>query len=137
MEVGESFEDVMGAMEDRAASVLEAQGYRNDTVPAAEAAAHRLETEADAYKRRRTTVAPAEASRFLDQLGVFRISPRVFRYRELLSTMEEALADRRKIIKPAWADAHEVTTIDLKDVLLPGLFGPELEPTSSSGGASP
>jgi len=137
IEVGESFEDVVGAMEDKAASVLEAKGYRNDTVPAAEAAAHRRETEADAYKRRRTAVAPAQAARFLDQLGVFRISPRVFRHRELLSMMEEALADRRKIIKPAWADAHEVTVIDLKDVLLPGMFGPELEPTPPSGGANP
>jgi len=135
VEIGESFQDVVGAMEEKEASIMEAEAYRNETLPAAEASAKTLTIAAESYKYRRNTVAPATAERFLKQLGVYTASPTVFRNREMLAALEEALADRRKIIKPAWVDAEEVLIIDLKDKLLPGGFGAELDIDESTEGA--
>ena len=135
IEIGESFQDVVGALEEKEAFIHEAEAYRNETLPAAEATARTLTIEAESYRYRRKTVAPATAARFLKQHGVYVESPTVFRYREMLSMLEEALAGRRKIVKPDWVDADEVLIIDLKDRLLPGGFGAELDTEESTGGS--
>jgi len=119
-EVGEAFEDVVGSMEEKEAEILKAHAYENTVIPAARAEAEAMRRQAAAYARRRQYVAPAEAERFQNQLLAFKLAPEVFRMRERLSAMEEALAKARKIIVADWMHADEVTIINLEDKILPG-----------------
>jgi len=118
--VGDAFEDVVGSMEEKEAEILKAHAYENSVLPAARAEAEALRRQAAAYAHRRQFVAPAEAERFQNQLIAFKLAPEVFRARETLSAMEEALAKARKTIVADWMDSDEVTIINLEDKILPG-----------------
>jgi len=122
VEVGQAFEDVVGAIEEKHASVLEADAYRYKEVPAAEAEAKGIELKARAYKTRRELVSKETARRFELRLGVYQLSPEVFVHRELLDALEEGLEGRRKIVKPEWADADEVIIFDLHRATRPTGF---------------
>ena len=132
VEVGPSFEDVVSALEDAETEKLKAQAHAADIVPTAEGEAGRLEAQAEVYSYRRGKVAQAEADRFLKRLEVYRVSPRVFRYREALAVLEEALAGRRKVIKPEWLGANEVIIINVEDKLKLGVLDQMLNPTGGS-----
>ncbi len=134
VEVGQEFEDVVGAVEDKHASVLVAESYRHKTVPAAQAKANRMELGADAYRERREVVSVAVAERFEARLGVYDISPWVFLHRELLASFIDGLEGRRKIIKPEWAQADEVIIFDLERAFRPTGFEGLFEETT--GGSS-
>ena len=122
VEVGQAFEDVVGAIEEKHASVLEADAYRYKEVPAAEAEAKSIVLKASAYKTRRELVSKETARRFELRLGVYGLSPEVFVHRELLDALEEGLEGRRKIVKPEWADADEVIIFDLHRATRPTGF---------------
>ncbi len=96
--VAPAFQDVIGAMEEREATVLKAQGYSARTIPEAEAQAARIRSEAKAYEYRTTTIAEAEAGRFNTQLSTYRIMPRMFRLKAYLDLLENDCRDIRKFI---------------------------------------
>jgi len=134
VEVGQAFEDVVGAIEEKHASVLGADAYRHRIVPAARAEGDEIALEADAYRERREQVSKATAERFELRLGVYDLSPSVFLHRELHYALIDGLKGRRKIVKPEWADADEVIIFDLHRAFRPtgfeGLFD------ESTGGAT-
>ena len=134
VEVGQDFEDVVGAIEDKHASVLAAEAYRHRIVPAARAEANEIALKADAYRERRELVSKATAERFELRLGVYNLSPRVFLHRELHYALIDGLAGRRKIVKPEWADADEVIIFDLHRAFRPTGFEGLFE--ESTGGAT-
>jgi len=118
-EVGEAFEEVIGAFQEQKAEVLKAEAERNEIIPKAQADATRIVLEAEAYSVNRRKVNEAAAKRFVSRLATYTAAPRVFLYRELLSAIEEAWADRRKIVKPNWVNADEVLILNLDDRILP------------------
>jgi len=120
VEVAGAFEEVVGALEQKEAQVWEARKYRSGRVPGAQSQAARVLADAEIYKADRVYVAPAVAGAFEKLLGAYRKSPSVFRHRKLLSTLEEALAKARRIIKPAWVKAQEVIHLNLEEKTTPG-----------------
>ena len=96
--VAPAFQDVIGAMEEKEATVLKAKGYAARTVPEAEAQAARIRSEAKSYEYRTTTIAEAEAGRFNTQLTTYRIMPRMFRLKAYLGLLENDCKDIRKFI---------------------------------------
>jgi len=132
VEVGEAFEDVVGAMEDKQAEIHRGEAYYNAIVPEAKAQAERVRLEAEAKSLWRKRVEPARAERFLARLKLFKKAPGVYRCRELIRAMVEALARSQKIIVPRWVDTDEVIIIDLSEKILPA-FGLESEIEEGTG----
>lgn len=96
--VAPAFQDVIGAMEEKEATVLKAESYAARTVPEAEAEAARIRAEATSYSYRTKTIAEAEAGRFNTQLVTYRIMPRMFRLKAYLDLLENDCRDIRKFI---------------------------------------
>ncbi len=96
--VAPAFQDVIGAMEKKEASVLEAQAYAVKIVPEAESAAAKTEQEAASYSYRIRTVAEAESHRFAKQLRSYRAMPEMFMLNERLNLLEKDAANIRKFI---------------------------------------
>ena len=128
VQVADAFEAVVGALEEREARVWAARAYESTVVPEAEAEAEVRRAEARIYATARTHIAPATEKQFLMQKEAHDVAPSVFRHRKLVSALEEALAEARKIVKPVWADVSEVLNVDLEEKLLPG-FGSLIETT--------
>jgi regulator of protease activity HflC (stomatin/prohibitin superfamily) len=99
--VAEAFEDVVGALEQREARILEARAYRHRRLPVAEAEARRVVFEAEAYRTRRTLTAEAEAQQFVQRKLAADQAPTVFRNWYYLQTIREALRDVRAYIVAA------------------------------------
>ena len=135
VEVASAFENVVGALEEKDASVWRARGYASEQVPKAQAQAARLLADARVYAADRQYVAPAVAQQFRMQLEASRTAPEIYRHRKLLATLEEALEDARKIVKPPWAKIKEILYLDLQE-RLPGL-GTLLETEASAEGSAP
>ncbi len=125
-EVGGAFEEVVGAIEEKHASVLAAESYRNRILPLAEYQKRVLEIEASAYKFRRKEVASARADQFRKQYEADRSSRKVYRIRKFLDMLEERLGKLRKYVVPEEAKAHQVTILDLKEKLRPELLDIDL-----------
>lgn len=112
----EAFESVVGATEEREASILAAQGYRNRTVPTASANAARIGSEAVAYRVRRAELAQAEAQQFTRRLAASQTAPAVFRSRAYFDTLGDSLAGIRKYIVAA-ESGHDVLIFNLEEKL--------------------
>ncbi|MCX6996409.1 MAG: protease modulator HflK [Kiritimatiellaeota bacterium] len=112
--VADAFESVVGAVEEKEASLLNAQAHRNRTLPAAAAQAARIQMESVAYRTRRMEIARAEANQFTQRLAANDRSPAVFRARLYLDTLGGALTGIRKYII-ATAGAREVLTFNLEE----------------------
>jgi len=96
--VAPAFQEVIGAMEQMHAKVLEAEAYRTKVVPAAELAAIRIEADAASYRARTAKVAEAEAARFNRQLTSYLAMPQMFMLNSKLALLEEDAAQARKFI---------------------------------------
>ena len=114
--VAAAFESVVGATEEREASILAAQGYRNSTVPLASANAARLGSEAVAYRVRRAELAQAEAQQFTRRLEASLRAPTVFRRRAYFDTLSDSLSGIRKYIVAAESE-HDVLIFNLEEKL--------------------
>ncbi len=96
--IADAFENVVGAVEEREAKILEARAYRNRRTPVAEAEARRIGLEAEAYRIRRTLIAQAEAEQFLSRKAAADRAPSVFRNWYYLQTLREVLRGVRAYI---------------------------------------
>jgi membrane protease subunit HflK len=128
VQVGEAFESVMGATEEKEAKILEARAHARRVMPLADAEAEKVGHAAEAYKVRRTEISAAESEQFLARLKTQERSPRVFRSRLYLDTLELALAGARKYVVAA-SPSTEVILFNFEEKLHPDLFdlGPETE----------
>ncbi len=106
--VADAFEDVVGALEQREARILEARAYRHRRLPVAEAEARRVVFEAEAYRARRALTASAEAEQFLSRKGAADRSPAVFRNWYYLQAVREALRGVRTYVVAAAPEAEVV-----------------------------
>jgi len=120
-QVAEAFESVIGALEQKEASILTAHAGAGRTVTLAGAESAKATLDATGYRAQRTEISAAEAQRFLILAQTATKSPRVFRTNLYLGVIAEALADTRKYIVPASA-ANEVIQLDFEEKLRPELF---------------
>jgi modulator of FtsH protease HflK len=93
-----SFDDVLGAKQDRDRAVNEAQGYANEVLPKSRAKAVELIESARGYKGARVAEATGQASRFRAIADEYRKAPEVVRTRLFLETMEDVLPSVRTVI---------------------------------------
>jgi membrane protease subunit HflK len=97
-EVKAAFDDVIGAGQDASRKINEAEGYRNEVVPAARAQAAELLASAEGYRDSRIAEATGEAARFRDLAAEYKKAPRVTEKRLYLETMEEILPSVEMVI---------------------------------------
>ena len=102
--VAPAFQEVIGAMEQKETSILEAEAYALKTLPESAAAAEELIESAKAYDKSTRTVAGAEAERFKSQLVTFNAMPRMFKLRGFLGFLEEDCKDMRKFVLTSKAE---------------------------------
>ena len=120
-QVAEAFESVIGAIEQKEASILTAHAGAGRTVTLATADGAKAIFDATGYRAQRTEISVAEAQRFLIQAQTAVKSPRVFRTNLYLGVIADALADTRKYIVPASA-VNEVIQLNFEEKLRPELF---------------
>ena len=120
-QVAEAFESVIGAIEQKEASILSAHASAGRTLTLAAADGAKATFEATGYRAQRTEVSVAEAQRFLIQAQTAVKSPRVFRTNLYLGVIADALAETRKYIVPASA-MNEVIQLNFEEKLRPELF---------------
>ncbi|MFH0909364.1 MAG: protease modulator HflK [bacterium] len=125
--VAEAFQSVVGAMEEREAQILDARAYAASKLPVAAAEAARTRRAAEAYRDRRVQLASAEAAQFEKRLGAYRQAPEVYKSRQYLASLREALSNTRKVIVDAPA-SEEIIYLNLEERNLPGLFDMGLSP---------
>ncbi len=96
--VAPAYQNVIGAMEEREATILKAEEYRVKTLPAAESRAQRIEADAASYSFKITTVAAAESERFKTQLDTYKVMPGMFRLKAYLDFLEKDCSSIRKFV---------------------------------------
>jgi modulator of FtsH protease HflK len=96
-EVREAFDDAISAREDRERIESEAEAYASKVVPEARGTAARVRTEAEGYKASVIARAEGDAQRFTLLADEYRKAPEVTRRRLYLDTVQEVLANNRKV----------------------------------------
>ena len=97
-EVKPAFDDVNSAQQDKDRLISEAEAYAAKVVPEARGAAARVRTAAEGYEAAVVAQATGEAERFSLLLAEYQAAPEVTRKRLWLQTLEEVLADNRKVV---------------------------------------
>jgi len=96
--VVEAFRDVTSAKEDSARSIEQAEGYRNQVMPRAQADSIRLTRDAEAYAQRRLFIARGDSARFVQVYNEYRSARDITETRLYLETMERIIARQPKYI---------------------------------------
>ncbi|TWI01080.1 membrane protease subunit HflK [Luteimonas cucumeris] len=97
-EVKPAFDDVNSAQQDRDRLTSEARAYAARVVPEARGEASRVRTAAEGYKTASVARATGDAARFSLLLDQYRGAEEVTRKRLWLETVQDVLADNRKVI---------------------------------------
>ena len=123
--VAPAFESVIGSLEERETSVLEARAYENRILPLAHAEADELGWLARADRARRVDTAQADADLFMTRLAIHEELPRVYTSRLYLDSLRRALMPVRKYVVAVSPDL-EVIILNAEERLRPDLldFGP-------------
>ena len=89
--VAEQYQAVVAAQLDRTTSIMGAELYRQVALPMAQAVALSKEHEASAARASRLAKANGEATAFNTLVAQYRVSPRLYRFRKRLETLETVL----------------------------------------------
>jgi membrane protease subunit HflK len=118
--VAASYELVIGAIAEKEAKILAAEGYSYETLPVAEARVVATNNYAHAAAVTRVEDAAGRAAQFAGQLIADAAAPKVYRQRTYLDTLAKAVASSRKyVIGPT--NTTEVYTFNLEEKIRPGL----------------
>jgi regulator of protease activity HflC (stomatin/prohibitin superfamily) len=126
VQIADAYEAVVAATQERETRVLEAQGYRSDLLPRAQAEASRRVRQQQGSAMARVSRAEAQVSRFTHQAAAFHAAPSVYYNWTYHDTFTAALALPRKFIltttnaqQQFWLDFEEKLRTDLLDVQVP------------------
>jgi membrane protease subunit HflK len=97
-QVKPAFDEVNSAQQMNERLVNEARAYAAKIVPEARGQAARVRTTAEGYKTAAIARATGDAQRFTLQVDEYRNAPEVTRKRLWLETLEQVLADNRKVV---------------------------------------
>ncbi len=124
--VADAFESIVESQERKQTSVVEAEAFAARTVPGAKTAGRVRVHEAESYKTRRVTIVKAEADSFQHQRNAYDLAtPEIYESRYLLSTLEEALKGKRKLIIPKGM-VNQVIELNLEEKLNADLLNVDL-----------
>ncbi len=91
--VATEYQAVVSAQVDKGTYIIEAQAYREEAIPRAQAEAVRIENRARAEKATRLAEAKGEAIAFGTLESSYRASPDLYRFRRRMETLEQSLQD--------------------------------------------
>ncbi|MBR1392164.1 MAG: FtsH protease activity modulator HflK [Lachnospiraceae bacterium] len=94
----EAFTAVETAKQGKESAINQANAYRNEQIPAAEAEADRIIREAEASKTARINEAKGQVSRFNAEYNEYKNYPLITKQRMFLETMEEVLPELKVVI---------------------------------------
>ena len=97
-QVKPAFDDVNSAQQDKERLISESRAYAAKMVPEARGQAARVRTVAEGYKTAEIARATGDAQRFTLLVEQYKSSPDVTRKRLWLETMQEVLAQNRKVV---------------------------------------
>ena len=97
-EVKPAFDDVNGAQQDKDRLKNEAEAYASKIVPEARGQAARVRTVAEGYRAASIARATGDAERFSLLVEQYKAAPEVTRKRLWLETVQEVLAENRKVV---------------------------------------
>lgn len=115
VEVAESFEKVVSALQNKQTKILEARGQARAELAKAQGKSSRLISEARAYQYERSMVAEAEANRFSQQIKAYKAGGTIYLEREYLSVLDQVLPGRRKYVMDSQDINSWVYTFDMKE----------------------
>jgi regulator of protease activity HflC (stomatin/prohibitin superfamily) len=113
-ELPQAFQDVVAARERKEAMILDAKKYKASTLPAAEADAIDLVSQAEAYKDDRIKVSKAESERFLKRLKGYNAMPEMYVLNEKMRFLMRDCVSLRKYVVPNSTNS-DVFVINLED----------------------
>jgi membrane protease subunit HflK len=111
-EVKDAFDEAQRASQDKTTAINEAQAYAKKVVPEARGEAARTRTIAEGYKTSTIARAQGNAARFSLLVEQYKAAPEVTRKRLWLETVEEVLADNRKIVG---GDSRQLIYVPMPD----------------------
>ncbi len=112
--VADAYEDVIGAVQEKAAKIHQAEGYRAETIPLAGAEAAKRLSEAKVYRVNKLAGAEARAAQFTNQLAAYKASPTVYSRRAYLDTLVRAVGPVRKYVL-AVTNTQDIILLNLED----------------------
>ncbi len=129
--VAPSFQEVVGAIEEKESEILKAKAYENKVIPMAEAESSKVILDAETESKNVVVLASSENERFTKQLDAYRQMPRMFKLRTYLNFFENDCANVRKLVVDSdmaynvfMLNFEEKQRLDLLDVSL-GDIAPE------------
>ena len=96
--VAASFEEVIGAVQEKEATILAAEGYAARVVPVAKAEAKKTMSDAAAFRKERIEGARAAAAQFKHQIRAMEASPDVYQKRKYFEVLGTSLNQIRKYV---------------------------------------
>ncbi|OHE89714.1 MAG: HflK protein [Lysobacterales bacterium RIFOXYA1_FULL_68_6] len=141
-EVKPAFDEVNSAQQMNERLVNEARAYAARIVPEARGQAQRVRTVAEGYKTAAIAKATGDATRFSLLLDEYRNAPEVTRKRLWLDTVQQVLADNRKVVG---GDSRQLIYVPMGDAPAPAapagalpaeVVMPQVESTPSSARSS-
>lgn len=137
-EVKPAFDDVNSAQQDKDRAKNEAEAYASKIVPEARGQAARVRTEAEGYKAAAIARATGDAERFTLLVDQYKAAPEVTRKRLWLETVQQVLADNRKVVG---GDGRQLIYVPMQganavppaapaQAILPDLVSPTVEATA-------
>lgn len=108
----EAFKAVETAKQEKETVINNANKYRNEALPAAEADADQIAKEADAKKQARINEAEGQVARFNAMYEEYVKNPLITKQRMFFETMEEVLPDMKVIIGGSQTDMQTVLPLD-------------------------
>jgi regulator of protease activity HflC (stomatin/prohibitin superfamily) len=111
-EVMEAFKAVETAKQGKETAINNANKYRNEKIPAAEAQVDKILQDAEATKQERINEANGQVSRFNKMYDEYKKFPDVTKERMFYETMEEVLPNLKVIINSGNTTVQELLPID-------------------------
>lgn len=97
-EVKDAFDDAITAREDKQRLENEAEAYASKVIPEARGEAARITESSEGFREAKIAIASGDASRFSLLAEQYRAAPEVTRRRLYIETIEEVLANNRKVL---------------------------------------
>jgi len=121
VKVAPEYEAVVGAMQQKEATISEARSYEAMIIPQARAEATNRVQQAEAYQFRATSAATAQASQFANQEKAFQAAPAVYVQRAYLQALARGSSGARKIVLGATNTTDELW-LNLEDEIAASLL---------------
>lgn len=112
VEVQNAFKAVETAKQNKESAINEANKYRNEQIPAAEAEADKILQEAEAKKTERINEANGQAARFNEEYAQYTKYPLITKQRMFYEAMEEILPEMKVIIDQGDGSVQKIYPVE-------------------------